>query len=260
LRGRARCHPVLPAIQSMAQSAVWHTPNAHHPDLWLDANYTLEPKTLDQTQEYQAAFDAWLNAVPNELEFSSTCTDQVTLSPSDDVFSPTPDLSLSPSPIVGSLLYDQSIINATHHISGIEVRSSEFQATPRRAKLSTSSWDTDCSQDESSQRLACSECARTFENLSALNKHTQSTLHKAWRCFEAGCEKSYARRDTFLRHRVAHRDDALSHICLVCLQVNKRKTFKRKDHLRDHMRNCHSKGSGSRRSVFVISALSVQKC
>ena len=242
-------------MSSMAPSALWQTPNAHYPDFWLDSNYTLEPKILDQTQEYETAFDAWLNAVPNELEFSSNCTDQATLSASDNVFLPTPDVS--PAPIIASQFYDEPIINAPQQYSGFDVRSSEFQTHPRRAKLSTSSWDTDCSQDESSQQIACSECTRAFDNLSALNKHTQSTLHKAWRCLEPGCEKTYARRDTFLRHRVAHRDDALSHICLICLQINKRKMFKRKDHLRDHMRNCHSKGVESRRLVDATPVFSI---
>jgi hypothetical protein len=231
----------------MDPTASWQTSNAHHLDLWLDTNCMLEPRTLDQTQEFEAAFDAWLNAAPSVLQSSGNCTNSTPPSVSDCVHLPT--LELSPSPINQNHFHDKQIANAAQEFSGIDVQISDLQAQRRPAKLSTSSWDTDCSQDESSQRLSCSECTRAFDNLSALNKHTQSTSHKAWRCVEAGCEKTYARRDTFLRHRVAHRDDALNHVCLVCLQLNKRKVFRRKDHLRDHMRNCHSKGIDSRRSV-----------
>jgi hypothetical protein len=242
----------------MDPTASWQTSNAHHPDLWLDTNCMLEPRTLDQAQEFEAAFDAWLNAVPSVLQSSSNCTNSTAPSVSDNVYLPTPELS--PSPTTQTHLYDEPIVNAAQQYSGIDVQISELQDQRRPSKLSISSWDTDCSQDENGQRLSCSECARAFDNLSALNKHTQSTSHKAWRCVEAGCEKTYARRDTFLRHRVAHRDDALNHVCLVCLQINKRKVFRRKDHLRDHMRNCHSKNIESRRSVSPTSDSPVRPC
>jgi hypothetical protein len=236
----------------MDPTTLWQIPNAHHPDFWLDTSCTLEPRNLDQTQEFEANFDAWLNAVPSELQPSSNCTNLTPPSVSEDVFLPTPELS--PSPTIQTNLYDEPIVSAAQQYSDIDVQISNLQAQKRSAELLTSSWDTDCTQDESCQRLSCSECTRVFGNLSALSKHVQSTSHKAWRCAEAGCEKTYARRDTFLRHRVAHRDDALNHVCLVCLQINKRKVFRRKDHLRDHMRNCHVKGTESRRSLAPIPA------
>lgn len=232
----------------MDSTASWQTSNAHHHELWLDTNCMLEPRTLDQTQEFEAAFDVWLNAVPSVLQSQGNCSNSAPPFVSDNVWLPTPELS--PSPTTRTHLCGEPIVNAAQQYSGIDVQISELQDQRRPSKLSTSSWDTDCSQDESYPRISCSECTRTFDNLSALNKHTQSTSHKAWRCVEAGCGKTYARRDTFLRHRVAHRDDALNHVCLVCLQINKRKVFRRKDHLRDHMRNCHSKGTESRRFIF----------
>lgn len=111
-----------------------------------------------------------------------------------------------------------------------------------------SSCETECTQEEVSQRIACSECDRDFANLRALDKHTQKTSHKAWRCSEPGCGKSYARRDTFLRHRAAHKEN--SHSCFACLREGREKVFKRKDHLREHMRSCHTKGSEGIRSVW----------
>jgi len=242
----------------MASSAVWQNPKTHQPDNLPDTHFPLEPKALDQTQEFAVAFDAWLNAVPSELQSSSIYTDPIPPKVSDSAFLLTPDLT--PPPAIGEYLYDEPIANGVQQCSDVDVRVSQFQARPRRAKLSTSSWDTSYSQDESCQRFACPECSQAFENLSALDKHTQSTSHKAWQCREAGCEKTYARRDTFLRHRVTHRADALSHACLVCSQAHKRKTFKRKDHLRDHMRNCHSEGIESRRSVTPIQKTPVRLC
>jgi hypothetical protein len=116
--------------------------------------------------------------------------------------------------------------------------------------IATYSWDTDYTPEELSQRLECSACSKTFSNLKALDKHTQSTSHKAWRCREPGCGKSYARRDTFLRHRSKHSDNG--HSCLDCLREGKEKVFKRKDHLNEHTRSCHSKGNDGTRSVQVL--------
>ena len=240
----------------MDPTASWQTPNAQHPNLWSDTSCTLEPRTLYQTHEFEGAFDARPNAVPSELQMSSNCANSTPPSVFDYVFLPTPELS--PSPTTQKRLYDEPMVNAAQNYSGNDVQISDLQAQRSPAKLSKLSWDTDYSQDESCRRLSCFECTRTFENLSALNKHTQSMSHKAWRCIEAGCEKTYARRDTFLRHRVAHRADALNHVCLVCLQINKSKVFRRKDHLRDHMRKCHSKAIESRRSVFPSPAFSVR--
>jgi hypothetical protein len=116
--------------------------------------------------------------------------------------------------------------------------------------ITSYSWDTDCAPEDVSQRLECPACSRTFSNLRALDRHTQSTSHKAWRCREPGCGKSYARRDTFLRHRSKHSDN--SHSCLDCLREGKEKVFKRKDHLNEHIRSCHSKVNDGTRSVQVL--------
>ena len=103
---------------------------------------------------------------------------------------------------------------------------------------SVSSIDTECS-NEDEQRHVCQECNKLFKNLQELDQHAKKTPHRAWRCAEPFCDKTYARRDTFLRHRATHKDK--SHPCPVCPRLNKQKVFKRKDHLREHIRNCHSK-------------------
>jgi len=106
---------------------------------------------------------------------------------------------------------------------------------------STSSTETECSNEEDQQRHICQECNKLFRNLQDLDQHAKGVPHRAWRCAEPFCEKTYARRDTFLRHRATHKDK--SHSCPVCPGLNKQKVFKRKDHLREHIRNCHPKGA-----------------
>jgi hypothetical protein len=121
---------------------------------------------------------------------------------------------------------------------------------PEPLAILSYSWDTDYTPEEVSQRPECSACSKTFSTLRALDKHTQSTSHKAWRCRELGCGKSYARRDTFLRHRSKHSEN--SHSCLDCLRDGKKKVFKRKDHLNEHIRSCHTKGNDGARFVQVL--------
>jgi hypothetical protein len=119
-----------------------------------------------------------------------------------------------------------------------------------RAKLSTSSCDTDFSLEHDHQRPACPECRGTFDNLQSLDHHTKNTSHKAWKCPEPYCNKTYARRDTYLRHRATHKDKN-SYTCIVCLGENKQKAFKRKDHLTEHIRNCHMKGIDAQSSDAI---------
>ena len=102
-------------------------------------------------------------------------------------------------------------------------------------------------QDEEIQSLVCVECGLDFENLQGLDRHTKSSMHKGWRCQESGCGKTYARRDTFLRHRIKHTDSV--HTCNLCSSNKKHKVFKRKDHLKEHMRNCHSRSVDGRMYV-----------
>lgn len=105
---------------------------------------------------------------------------------------------------------------------------------------STSSTETDYSNEDDHQRHSCQECKQSFRNLQELDQHARRTPHKAWRCHEPFCDKIYARRDTLLRHRATHKDKG--HACNICPHFNKQKVFKRKDHLKEHIRNCHSKG------------------
>ena len=110
-------------------------------------------------------------------------------------------------------------------------------------------FDRERRQDREVQHLVCGECGLKFENLQGLDRHTRSSLHRGWRCQEAGCGKTYARRDTFLRHCMKHTDSV--HACSVCSRSKKHKVFKRKDHLNEHIRNCHARSVVGRRYVSL---------
>lgn len=90
-----------------------------------------------------------------------------------------------------------------------------------------------------SQWRECAECLACFESLRSLEDHVRNVSHKGWKCKD--CGKSYGRRDTFLRHRATHKDG--THKCTQCESVGKQKAFKRKDHLMEHIRKVHPRGS-----------------
>ncbi|KAK0901746.1 hypothetical protein LTR02_008456 [Friedmanniomyces endolithicus] len=81
---------------------------------------------------------------------------------------------------------------------------------------------------ENKARFVCSECREGFPTYYTLESHARKTAHRA----------RYYRRDVFVRHIKTHRESGL-HICNVCAKSNTHKTFKRKDHLRQHIQQLH---------------------
>jgi len=92
---------------------------------------------------------------------------------------------------------------------------------------------------------SCHICGLQFDSLALLEQHSRKAFHRIHCCNYPGCGKSYYRRDVFIRHKAKHRDGE-SHICRLCQCLGQEKAFKRKDHLNQHVRNCHrSKESGT---------------
>ncbi|KAM0723296.1 hypothetical protein Q7P37_001497 [Cladosporium fusiforme] len=89
------------------------------------------------------------------------------------------------------------------------------------------------------QRRECSHCGQWFDGLRSLEEHARRESHKAWRCSD--CGKRYSLRTTYQRHRATHKEG--THSCVRCERIGKRKVFKRKDHLTEHVRNCHAGSS-----------------
>lgn len=84
----------------------------------------------------------------------------------------------------------------------------------------------------------CAECEYPFPTSQALEDHARARTHQAYACNALNCGRSYSRRDTYARHRATHKGfDA--HVCEHCPIGTKRKVFKRRDHLIQHVRNCH---------------------
>ena len=95
---------------------------------------------------------------------------------------------------------------------------------------------------ESGPPWFCEECRKVFRTSKDLERHAKISRHRPYVCSEAGCRKTFSRRDTFVRHKTIHKGSEF-HTCQICLQSNKRSVFKRKDHLHQHEKNCHFTGS-----------------
>lgn len=204
---------------------------------WLDDAYTYEPLPLENAvNDTHFAPHSWVEAELEELQR----TDFVPTTISGPGV-PSPKFAL-PSSVDGYAGQGGIVTQRQDpYISTMETKH-ERGTTPSIFP------DREGRQDDDIQRLMCLECGLDFENLQGLDRHAKSSLHKAWRCQEDGCGKTYARRDTFLRHRIKHTDSF--HTCNVCSRSNKNKVFKRKDHLKEHMRNCHSRSVD--RTRFVV--------
>lgn len=114
------------------------------------------------------------------------------------------------------------------------------EASQHRANTATSRLNLD-------RKPVCKQCHRMFSTGYELEEHARMFNHRSYVCTEPGCDKSYCRRDVLLRHGATHKSSDFH--CSFCLKANRKRSFKRKDHLAQHIRNRHlhtsSAGSSS---------------
>lgn len=96
------------------------------------------------------------------------------------------------------------------------------------------------------RKHACRECDEVFTTGYRLEEHAKKYNHRCYVCTVPGCGKSYCRRDVLLRHTLKHKTSKLP--CKVC-----QKSFKRKDHLFQHLRSQHPDSDGARDSSALYS-------
>jgi hypothetical protein len=202
--------------------------------LWLGDVYTYEPLSCRNVVEDTIfAPQSWAETEFEELHRTDSVPTTI-LRPGV----PSPEFAYPSS--IDAYAEPRGFVNQ-RHIPFIATLETKHEPGTSPSMLS----DNDRRNDDEVQRLICLECGLEFENLQGLDRHTKSSQHKAWRCQESGCGKTYARRDTYLRHRIKHTDSV--HACNICSRSKKNKVFKRKDHLKEHMRNCHSRSVDGRR-------------
>jgi hypothetical protein len=82
----------------------------------------------------------------------------------------------------------------------------------------------------------CAGCMRTFSRVSEIEEHAKRTRHKPFVCL--ACNKGFSRRDAWTRHRDLH-SSLRQYPCNRCDKYRGSDAFRRKDHLRQHLKKFH---------------------
>lgn len=100
----------------------------------------------------------------------------------------------------------------------------------------TGSWASGENRDPENNKHDCPDCKAMFYRVFELEEHAKQKGHKPFECGQ--CNKWFSRRDALGRHADLHRPRGL-HPCPRCDKYQGRHAFKRRDHLRKHLRNVH---------------------
>ncbi|ESZ92402.1 hypothetical protein SBOR_7210 [Sclerotinia borealis F-4128] len=87
--------------------------------------------------------------------------------------------------------------------------------------------------------FACHQCGDGFMNTGQLDQHGRNSGHSAYLCHYPDCVTTTGRIDDLIRHQSCHKSKVPRHPCLHCRTYRGNNGFKRKDHLRQHIRNYH---------------------
>lgn len=86
----------------------------------------------------------------------------------------------------------------------------------------------------------CMECLESFEKPYLLYDHCRDESHAIFMC---KCGKRFTRDDVLFRHVRSTQPDLQKHACPYCKSRPGGKSFKRKDHLTQHIRGYHHRGT-----------------
>ncbi|KAK1506138.1 hypothetical protein CTAM01_03473 [Colletotrichum tamarilloi] len=84
--------------------------------------------------------------------------------------------------------------------------------------------------------FACVECSVEFRNKSKLREHANEAQHNPFAC---SCGKNFARLDVLYRHLDSMGTDMPKFPCQFCKSHRGENGFRRRDHLRQHVRGYH---------------------
>ncbi|KAN0119341.1 hypothetical protein V8E51_001549 [Hyaloscypha variabilis] len=94
-------------------------------------------------------------------------------------------------------------------------------------------------RDHQDFKYLCAQCGTGFDTISQLDDHGQETMHSAYVCRYPECTSEATRSAEMSRHHLTHRKSTPRHACPHCRKYRGENGFKRKDHLRQHIRNYH---------------------
>jgi len=82
----------------------------------------------------------------------------------------------------------------------------------------------------------CPICFVTFSRASDIEDHAKETKHKPFAC--SVCNRLFSRQDALTRHREIH-ESQKRYPCAICEKCRGPVAFRRRDHLRQHLRKKH---------------------
>lgn len=93
--------------------------------------------------------------------------------------------------------------------------------------------------DHGPMKYSCAQCGEVFDVKYSLDFHGEYTMHAAYVCKYPDCGSESTRIADLHRHQLAHKVNVPRHPCPHCRNYRGSNGFKRKDHLRQHIRNYH---------------------
>jgi len=88
-------------------------------------------------------------------------------------------------------------------------------------------------------KYSCAQCGSGFYSQKNLDQHGEATMHAAYKCRYPECASESTRIGDLHRHQLKHKRIVPRHPCPHCRKYRGNNGFKRKDHLRQHIRNYH---------------------
>lgn len=219
-------HAPVPGYQSM---------NVHNVNNFgfgpaADIHIAAEPSLAPYSDYYGA--DSNLNALSTRFEAPSGTMIDTSLG-----YNPTPTITdefLSQDTLnimePGVLPENNDYFPQTQSISPDEAINSEMSPTNQDEH----------ERAESAHPNTCMECSESFMDLRDLNNHGARESHTAFMC---KCGKGYTRSDVLDRHLRSYQPELRKYTCPHCKSNSGGKSFKRKDHLTQHIRGFHHIGT-----------------
>lgn len=228
-------HAPIPGCQSM---------NVHNVNNFAfgpaaDVHIAAEPSLAPYSDYYGA--DSNLNALSTRFEAPSGTMIDTSLG-----YNPTPTIT------------DEFLSQNTLNIMEPEVLPENNDYFPQTQSTSPdeaiNSEMSPTNQDEhervkSAYRNTCMECSEPFKSLNLLNDHGARESHTVFMC---KCGKGYTRSDVLDRHLKSYQPELRKYTCPHCKSHSGGKSFKRKDHLTQHIQGFHHIGTERFRSGYLI--------
>lgn len=85
----------------------------------------------------------------------------------------------------------------------------------------------------------CNECGAASVDIKQLRTHAATTSHRSFNCVLDTCNSTFTRDDSLRRHVLSKHLEMQRFPCTMCQKYTGQAAFKRKDHLTQHLRNCH---------------------